>query len=138
MAESPRTVYFENGAGRIWEVPAGYLRLDYNPGHRAEADFRALLNHLRQAMSRRGWNRALVNQRLMSSFTPRETEWMVNEWLPAAVNENGYRYGAVLLAHDVFARLAMSKVVLATRDLKHQYHNFEEEDEAIAWLLAQK
>jgi len=138
MPQPQRKVYFENSVGRLWEEPGRYLRLDYHPGRRHEADFRSMLTHTRLALSRLGWSRLLINQRQMSGFTASEERWMVNEWLPTAVNENGYRYGAVLLAEDVFARLAMSKVVLATRGLHHQYHNFDKEDEAVEWLLAQK
>jgi len=137
MPATHRTVYFENAAGRIWTEPAGYLRLDYHAGRRQETDFRALLTHLRQAMSRHGRGRVLINQRLMTGFSAAEERWMVQEWLPTAVQENGYRFGAVLVADDVFARLAMSNVAMASRDLYHQYHNFADEQEAVAWLLEQ-
>ena len=79
----------------------------------------------------------LINQREMSAFTPSEESWMINEWLPRAVQENGYRFGAVLVAHDVFARLAMSSVAVSSRKLGHLYRNFDEEEEAIKWLLRQ-
>ncbi len=59
---------------------------------------------------------------------------MTNEWLPRAVNEHGYRYGAVLMATNVFARLAMNQFVLATRNLPHTYRTFETEETAVAWL----
>ena len=70
-------------------------------------------------------------------YTPAEQDWMTNEWLPRAVREYGYRYGAVLVAHDVFARLAMNQLVMATRTLPHTYRTFEAEAEAVAWLLEQ-
>jgi len=137
MAVATRTIYFKNNAGCAWEEPAGYLRLDYYPGPREEAQFRALLTHVRQALQRRGWARMLVNQQQMSPFTPAEEAWMMDEWLPVAVRENGYRYGAVLVAHNVFARLAMTGIVMTSRKLGHTYRNFEQEAEAEAWLLAQ-
>jgi hypothetical protein len=137
MAVATRTIYFKNNAGCVWEEPAGYLRLDYYPGPREEAQFRALLTHVRQAMQRRGWPRMLINQQQMSPFTPAEETWMRDEWLPVAVRENGYRYGAVLVAHNVFARLAMTGIVMTSRKLGHTYRNFESEPEAVAWLLAQ-
>ncbi|MDO7873484.1 STAS/SEC14 domain-containing protein [Hymenobacter sp. ASUV-10] len=136
MPATHRTVYFENAAGRIWTEPAGYLRLDYHAGRRQETDFRALLTHLRQAMSRHGGGRVLINQRQMAGFSPAEERWMIGEWLPRAVQDNGYRSGAVLVADDVFARLAMSNVAMATHHLGHEYRNFSDEGEAVAWLLA--
>lgn len=136
MISTARTIYFENGVGRIWEEPEQYLRLEYRPGAREEGHFQALLNHLAQALSRRGWHGVLVDQRAMTPFTPREQEWM-RQWLPRAVHDNGYRYGAVVVAQNVFARLAMTQLVLSSRDLPHTYRTFETEEEALAWLVRQ-
>ena len=136
MRPAARTIYFENGVGRIWEEPTTYLRLEYRPGPREEVQFRALLNHLGQALVRRGWNSILVDQRDMTPFSPGEQAWMLTEWLPRAVREHGYRYGAVLVAHNVFARLAMTPLVLGGRELGHTYRTFETEAEAEAWLAA--
>ena len=133
-----RTIYFKNSIGCIWEEPARYLRLDYYPGPREQGQFKALLTHVRQAMQRRGWSRLLVNQQEMSAFTPAEAQWMIDEWLPLAVRDNGYRYGAVVVAHDVFARLAMTSLVMTSRKLGHLYRNFENEAAATEWLLRQE
>ena len=70
----------------------------------------------------------------MAPFTSTEQAWMTSEWLPNAVLEHGYRFGAVLVAQNVFARLAMTQLVLGTRDLPHTYRTFESESEAVAWL----
>ncbi|MGI4742246.1 MAG: hypothetical protein ACRYG7_44375 [Janthinobacterium lividum] len=137
MPAASRTIYFKNSIGCIWEEPGDYLRLDYYPGVRADGQFKALLTHVRQALQRRSWARLLVNQQQMSPFTPTEEDWMINEWLPQAIRENGYRYGAVIVAQDVFARLAMNSLVVTSRKLGHLYRNFEHEPEAIAWLVAQ-
>jgi hypothetical protein len=137
MPADSRTIYFKNSIGCIWEEPQAYLRLDYYPGPREEGQFRSMLTHLRQAMHRRGWSRVLINQQQMSPFTPAEETWMVNEWLPQAVHENGYRYGAVVVARDVFARLAMNSLLVTSRKIGHLYRNFEGETEAVDWLLAQ-
>jgi hypothetical protein len=134
MNNSPRSLYFENSSGRIWEEPEGYLRLEYYSGAREAVQFRALLTHTAHAMSRRQWDKVLVDQRAMVPFGPGEQEWMTNEWLPRAVNEHGYRYGAVLVAQNVFARLAMNQLVMATRNLPHIYRTFEAEEAAVAWL----
>ncbi|MVN78026.1 hypothetical protein GO988_16980 [Hymenobacter sp. HMF4947] len=137
MSAASRTIYFKNNAGCLWEEPQAYLHLEYYPGARNEAQFQALLNHARQALVRHGWSKMLINQQQMSGFTNAEETWMINEWLPRAVQEGGYRYGAVVVAHDVFARLAMTSVVMTSRKLGHQYRSFEHEPEAIAWLLKQ-
>ena len=135
MLVAARSLYFENSVGRVWEEPARYLRLEYKPGPRVEANFCALLNHAAQALQRRQWHRILVDQSRMAPFTPGEQAWMSSEWLPRAVHEHGYRYGAVVVAQNVFARLAMTQLVMATRELPHTYRTFENEPEATAWLL---
>ena len=134
MAKSTRSLYFENSSGRIWEEPGGYLRLEYHPGLREPVQFRALLTHSAQALKRRQWDRMLVDQREMAPYTPSEQDWMTNEWLPRAVSESGYRYGAILVAHNVFARLATNQFMLASRGLPHTYRTFGTEEEAVAWL----
>jgi hypothetical protein len=133
-----RTIYFKNSAGCLWEEPAAYIRLDYYAGVRSETQFQALLTHAQQAMKRHGWTRMLVNQQAMSAFTPTEESWMINDWLPRAVRDAGYRYGAVVVAHNVFARLAMTGLVMTSRKLGHLYRNFEHEPDAITWLLEQQ
>ena len=63
---------------------------------------------------------------------------MATEGLPRAVYDNGYRFGAVVVAQNVFARLAMTQLVLATCcDLPHIYRTFEAEAEAVVWLVKQ-
>ncbi|OGX85607.1 hypothetical protein [Hymenobacter glacialis] len=137
MQQLNRSLYFENSTGRIWEEPGGFLRLEYRAGAREILQFRALLTHLAQALARRKWEKILVDQRSMAPFSATEQDWMTNEWLPRAVRESGYRYGAVLVAHDVFARLAMNQLVMATRTLTHTYRTFEAEDAAVTWLVQQ-
>ncbi|WP_426058615.1 hypothetical protein [Hymenobacter sp. B1770] len=135
MIKTPaRSLYFENAIGRIWEEPDGFLRLEYRAGPRETLQFRSLLTHVAQALSRRRWSKILVDQRDMAPFSASEQEWMTSEWLPRAVLEHGYRYGAVLVANNVFARLAMNQFVLATRKLTHTYRAFETEEEAETWL----
>ena len=136
MPKPTRSLYFENSVGRIWEEPQGFLRLEYRSGLREAVQFRALLTHTAQALSRRQWSKILVDQRDMSPFNPSEQDWMTNEWLPRAVQENGYRLGAILVAHNVFARLAMNQFMMASRNLEHTYRTFEAEETAVDWLLA--
>lgn len=132
-----RSLYFENNAGRIWEEPEGYLRLEYRAGPRELMHFRALLTHVAQALQRHRWGKVLVDQRLMAPYSATEQAWMGGEWLPAAVQQHGYRLGAVLVAQDVFARLAMNQLAMSSRGLPHTYCMFENEGDAVSWLQAQ-
>ncbi len=129
-----RSIYFENAAGRVWEEPLNYLRLDYYANPREEAVFRALLTHVLQAMIRRGGGRMLIDQRQMRPYSATERAWLVDEWLPRAIREAGYRYGAVVLAENAFARVSMTRLAMATRGLGNTYKTFENEAQAIEWL----
>lgn len=127
-----RSIYFENAAGRVWEEPLHYLRLDYYANPREEAVFRALLTHVLRAMIRRG--RMLIDQRRMRPYSATGRAWPVAEWLPRAIREAGYRHGAVVLAENAFARLSMTRLAMATRGLGNTCKTFENEAQAIEWL----
>lgn len=129
-----RSIYFENAAGRVWEEPLNYLRLDYHAAPREEVAFRALLTHLLQALVRRGWGKLLIDQRKMPPYSDAERAWLVDEWLPRAIREGGYRYGAVVLAENPFARVSMTRLAMASRELGNTYKTFDSEDEALDWL----
>jgi len=129
-----RPVYFENAVGRIWEEPLNYLRLDYYAAPREEVAFRALLMHALQALVRRGWGKILIDQRKMAPYSDAERAWMMDEWLPRAIREGGYRYGAVVLAENPFARVSMTRLALASRELGNTYKTFDTENDAVDWL----
>jgi hypothetical protein len=131
-------IYYENPVGRVVDDPMGFTRLAYQPGTRPEDEFKALLSHVTKLMARREDGCLLVDQRLMTPFTPEEQEYVIQQWLPRIVEAGGYRYGAILVAQNVFARLATSAIIAAVRDLSITYQYFEQEAEAITWLMSQQ
>jgi hypothetical protein len=131
-------VYYENAVGRATDDPLGFARLTYREGIRNKEEFQALLGHVSRLLAQRGDGCLLVDQRLMQPFTPEEQAYVIEQWLPRAAQEGGYRFGAVVVAHNVFARLATSLVVTAVRDLPMAYRYFQEEAEAVTWLLQQQ
>jgi hypothetical protein len=131
-------VCYENPVGRAVNDPLGFARLTYLAGLRPRDGFQALLSHVTQLLARRADGCLLVDQRLMTPFTPEEQEHVIQQWLPRTVAEGGYRYGAVLVAQNVFARLATATVIAAVRDLSITYQYFEQEAEAVSWLMSQQ
>ncbi len=131
-------VYYENPVGRAVDDPMGFARLTYQAGQRSHGSFIALLGEVRRLMAERKDGYLLVDQRLMSPFTPDEQGYVIQQWLPRLVADAGYRFGAILVAQDVFARLATATVVAAVRDLPITYQFFEQESEAVTWLIAQQ
>jgi hypothetical protein len=130
-------LYFENAVGRLLEQPAGqYVVVQYYAGPRQLSDLRAFLTHAGHLLSRQEWHKLLGDQRLMSPFTPEESQWITEHWLGAAQRRTNVLYGAVLLPHDVFARLSVSQVMNETKAAAMTYRLFEEDEAAQQWLLS--
>jgi hypothetical protein len=126
----------DNAAGQVTAEPAGYLCLAWGSQPRQLADTRAMFTTAAQALRQRSWSRILINQVVMPPFTPQEQLWISQEWLPAAVRESGYRFGAVVLAANVLTRLATA-FVTSIPELPLRYRSFGTEKEALEWLLQQ-
>ena len=128
------TLLFTNPAGRLLADPAGYLRAYWTTQPRALADTQALFTSMGAALRQRNWSKILVNQVAMRPFSPAEQQWVTQEWLPQAVQAQGYRYGAVVVSTDIFARLATSFITANVGGLPLRCRSFDQEAEALAWL----
>lgn len=137
MQKPANRLYFENAVGRVEEDKAGFVRLVYYQGLRKAETWHGLMQHTKHLLARQGHGLLLVDQQLMAPFSLPEQAWLVEQWLPRAIVEGGYRYGAVVQAHDAFARLAMETIRTQARDLHLTYRYFSEEAGAITWLLTQ-
>jgi len=127
-------IYYENLTGRLYEHPDGYVIVDYKAGQRNFTDYRAFLNHLENLMKRRGWNKMLANQRLMSPFTEEERTWIREQWLTVSHALQREMIAAVLLPEDVFARLSVSTLMHDAREGALIYRIFNDAQVAAAWL----
>ena len=127
-------LYFENAVGRISEHEQGYAVLIYKPGKRVFNDFQAYLTHLGHLLHRRGWHKVLTDQRALSPFTEQEREWIRQRWMENELGVRRETVAAVLLPHDVFARLSSNLVMFEAREGTLTYHIFEDEAAAGAWL----
>jgi hypothetical protein len=126
-------IYFKNAAATLREHPDGYVVFEYHAGKREFADFQAALTHTGNLLRRRGWDKILGDQRLMSPFTPEETAWVTTYW--GDHQRSGGIHVAVLLADDVFARLSATQVRHDSKVAVLTYRIFDEEAEAATWLM---
>ena len=133
---SDSAILLQNSAGQVIAEPDSYLRLDWSNQPRAFADTCAMFAAAAQALRQHGWGRILVDQLQMQPFSPREQLWISQEWLPAAVRESGYRFGAVVVAANVLTRLATA-FVTSMPELPLRYRSFSTEAEALEWLIQQ-
>jgi len=124
-------LYFQNSVGRLLEHPHGYAVVAYQPGPRLLTDLQGLLAQLARLLAQRRWHRVLADQRLMQPYTPEESEWIRANWLTRGTTF----HGAVLLPHDVFARLASSQLVHEAKAANLSYRLFDDPAAAEEWLL---
>jgi hypothetical protein len=127
-------LHFENAAGQVSAHPAGYVLLTYKPGPRTFTDLQALLSHTGILLRRNNWHKLVGDQRLMAPFTEEERKWIVEFWLASPQQRVGGLYGAIIVAHDVFARLSMSQVMHEAQASSLTYRLFEDLALADAWL----
>lgn len=131
MNVATESVYYENAIGRLLEHPRGYAVVEYQPGARQPGELELLLRQLAQLLTRRRLGKVLIDQRQMLPFTPAESEWLSTHWL----RRSETFHGAIVLPHDVFARLASSQLVLEAKSAALSYRLFEDHTAAEAWLL---
>ena len=136
MLSTGYALYFENAAVRVLEHPSGFAIFQYQPGPRALLDLQAALTHLGNLLRQRAWHTVLSDQRRMQPFAKEETAWMAEFWAAYLARQDGGLRAAVLVAHDVFARLASSEFRHSNQQatLNITYRTFEEEPDVLAWL----
>ena len=131
------TLLFSNAAGQLFADPANFLRARWADQPRTLADTQALFTNMTLALRQHGWSRILINQVFMRPFSPAEQQWISQEWLPHAVQQGGYRVGAVVVSTDAYTRLATAYITTSVGGLPVRYRSFDAEAEALAWLLQQ-
>jgi hypothetical protein len=130
-------LYFENPVGRVLEHPDGYAVVRFHNGARNLQHFQALMEHTWQLLQRHSWHKLLGDQRIMAPFTTEESRWLLTAGqLMASKGATGL-FGAVILPHDVFARLSVSKAMENATVSDLTYRVFDNEPAAEAWLNAQ-
>lgn len=107
-------LYFENAAGQLREHPAGYAVLHYTSGPRQPGTFAEFGTQVGRLLLARQWHRLLSDQRELSILSDAEKEWVTTQWLPQHVARPAVLHEALLVARDVFARLAIGQALNQT------------------------
>ena len=131
------TLLFSNTAGQLFADPANFLRAHWTDQPRTLADTQALFTNMALALQQYGWRRILINQVAMRPFSAAEQQWVSQAWLPQAVQQGGYRAGAVVVSTDAYTRLATAFITTNVGGLPLRYRSFDTEAQAVAWLLQQ-
>lgn len=131
------TFYFSNALATIRVHPSEYVHFTYQAGTRESQDVQAVLTHTGELLVNRQWHRLLNDQRLMTPFTSEERTQVFEYW-QQQTRRLGYGLCvASILAQDVFSRLAATQLRHELKEANLSYRVFDEEKEAIAWLLQQ-
>lgn len=131
-------IIFENAAGSLSENKTGnYLRLDWQEGYPSDECIKGLLEEVLLALQHRQWRKILFHQNGRGTLSVAISAWVSIDWLPRAV-QAGYYYGAIILSRDMFTRLDTTAVgnEYSRRQPLPVYEYFEQESEAVTWLLA--
>jgi hypothetical protein len=98
--------YFENAVGRLLEHPVEqYISVEYYTGPRQLDELQSFLNQAGQLLAQRGWDKLRSNKGMMAAFTAEELAWIIEYWSKKTYLPTDL-YAAMLLPHDVFARLS--------------------------------
>ena len=139
MNEPAAHLRFANAAGCLYLEPAGYVRLVWEQTTDS-AEVRELLNQALKQLIASGCDRMLIDHRQTAPYLEEDCVWLLTDWFPRCMDQTQYGHGAILASYDLFVRLAVSTF---GRQVRQQYgvhyHYFEawQQDDAIAWLLAQ-
>lgn len=136
-SSQPIKLYFENSAGRLLEHPEGFVVVQYKAGKRRFEELQVFLTNAKELLQQRGWYKLLGDQREMTAYTEQERAWITDNWLNKPTRAGQPYYAAILLSHDVFARLSMNLIINEARESGMVYRLFEEEVPATAWLRQQ-
>lgn len=99
--------YFKNSVGQLLAHPQGlYISVEYYTGPRQPADLIAFISHAGQMLARWGWDKLSSERGEMPPLSPAEENWLTTFWQSRPQSHATVLYGALLLPHNLFARLS--------------------------------
>jgi hypothetical protein len=99
--------YFKNAVGELLAHPLGhYITVEYYTGPRQPADLIAFITQAGQMLARWGWDKLSSERGQMPPLSPIEEAWLGTFWHSQPQPYATVLYGALLLPHDMFARLS--------------------------------
>jgi hypothetical protein len=125
--------YFGNAAATISYVPAGYIRLDWQPVPATATELQAIYEHVLRAMKHHHVASLMTVHNNRPPMPQAVQTWLTTSWMPRAVREASYNRCAIVEASNPLSRLAARAVgANAVGPLDYQY--FDSPQAAAAWL----
>ncbi|UOQ77729.1 hypothetical protein MUN84_03405 [Hymenobacter sp. 5516J-16] len=126
--------YYRNPLGSITYDPAGFVQLTWSDAPISSPELQSIYAHTLQALRHHAARKLLTDQRQRQLLPLAEQQWIVEHWIPRAVQECAYNRCAIVQSQDTVRRQAARAVgqALGTNPPLFQY--FTEEDMARTWL----
>jgi hypothetical protein len=125
---------FQNSAGTVSYVPAGYVRLAWTPRASSDADLRAIYEQGLAAMQRYGATRIMSVHTERQPISQAVQQWVLTSWIPRVEALAPPRAFAVVLAASPISRLA-SRSMTSQLGQTISHREFDTEAGAEHWLL---
>jgi hypothetical protein len=134
---SPTQHYFSNAIGSVDFVPAdGFVYLHWSGAPMTSVEFRALYVHAHNLLRRHQLTGMLADHQAMPAAPdPADREWLLNEWLPAVLEDTRFARYAVLPTLDPSHRLHTPAVAHKVRRIVDTAF-FDDLELAADWLRA--
>jgi hypothetical protein len=127
------TPFFCNAAATVTYVPAGYIRLDWQPVPAPADELRAVYEQVLLAMQHHGTSSLMTVHNNRPPVPPEVQAWLGENWVPRALREVGYGRCAVVEAEVTLSRQSV-RAVGSSIEEPLEYQFFSTPEAADAWL----
>ncbi|GGG49235.1 hypothetical protein [Hymenobacter glacieicola] len=126
--------YYRNPLGSITYDPAGFVQLTWSDAPISPPELQSIYVHTLQALRHHAARKLLTDQRRRQPLPLAEQQWIVEHWIPRAVQECAYSHCAIVESQELVGRQAARAVGQALGTNPPLFHYFAEEELARTWL----
>lgn len=119
----------------LWYHPEGGIVHHYFKRPARDAAFRRVLEAGLEQMREHSATKWLSDDRNNSALTPEDSEWVLDVWVPQAL-EAGWRHWAIVLPDYVVGKIDMALYISTRRQMGTNVQVFTDPAEARAWLAS--
>lgn len=126
--------YYRNPLGSITYDPVGFVQLTWSDALITPPELQSIYVHTLQALRHHAARKLLTDQRQRQPLPLEAQQWIVEHWIPRAVQECAYSHCAIVESQDAVSRQAARAVGQALGTSLPLFQYFAEEDLARLWL----
>jgi hypothetical protein len=119
----------------VWYHPEGGIVHHFFKRPTRDAAFRQVLEVGLEQMIEHGATKWLSDERNNSALTPEDSQWIIDEWVPRAL-EAGWRHWAIVLPDYVVGKMDMALYIATRRQMGTNVYVFTDPAEALEWLAS--